>query len=236
MLEGEMRIVASLLAIVVCGCASKVTIANAQAVHCAHPRDADEVRLCRESGMLNQQASNPPTPDTSDLAARASSFVLELLRIWSEPNDAALSRLNAFYAEQVFYYGKLTTRQAVLDDKTRFATRWPERKYQLRPGSLVANCEQIPSRCKVDRLVDWQTGSPARGASSSGSARISYTLTAVGPSFMVISENSSVLRGAKPTSLPPGGDLPGDAAAAPEATHNAHLSQNELAIGVLAGI
>ncbi len=174
-----------------------------------------------------QPARNPPSPDTNDPRTRASSFVLELLRIWSEPNDPALStKLNAFYADQVSYYGKLTTRQAVLDDKTRFATRWPDRKYQLRPGSLVANCEQVSSTCNVDGVVDWQARSPARGASSSGSARFSYALTAAGPSFIVISENSSVLR-REPTSPTLVVDPPTEAKAAPAAAHAA-LSQGEL--------
>ena len=30
------------------------SLANAQTVHCSNPKDAEEARLCRESGLLPQ--------------------------------------------------------------------------------------------------------------------------------------------------------------------------------------
>lgn len=143
---------------------------------------------------VSQAGAQQVLPSSDDLSTRANEFVLELLRMWSEPNDPKLSRLDSLYADQVSYYGKPKTRQAVMDDKVRFATRWPDRKYQLRPGTLVANCEQVSSTCEVDGIVDWQARSHARGATSSGSTRISYTLAAAGPSFIIVSENSSILQ------------------------------------------
>ncbi len=109
-------------------------------------------------------------------------------------NNSAVAHIGDFYADQVFYYGKLASRQAVVDDKVRFATRWPDRKYQIRSGTLVSDCDQASTTCKVEGIVDWETRSPARGASSTGSARFSYTLNTAGKSLTIISENSSVLR------------------------------------------
>jgi Trypsin-like peptidase domain len=141
-----------------------------------------------------------PGPNNDDLRSRATSFVLELFRNRSEPNDAELPRLRGLYGDQVSYYGKIISWQAVVDDKLKFAARWPDRKYQVRSGSLVADCDQVSSTCKVEGIVDWQAQSPARQASSSGSASFSYSLASVGQSFIVVSENSSILqRAAAPT-------------------------------------
>ena len=164
----------------------------------------ESLRQCLED-RTEEDAKKAALLDCQQDARRsgATAFVVELLGRWSTPDNSVLSSLGDAYADEVSYYGKPVTRQAVVDDKVRFATRWPDRKYQLRPGSLVAVCAQVSSTCKVDGIVDWQAGSPARGATSSGSARFSYTLSALGRSFIVVSENSSILqRTSEPTSPP----------------------------------
>jgi hypothetical protein len=142
-------------------------------------------------------------PSNDDVSTRASEFVVELLRMWSEPNDPKLSRLDSLYADQVSYYGKQRPRQEVLADKRKFAARWPDRKYQLRPDTLSVNCDHASSNCRVEGIVDWQARSPARAASTSGTAHFLYSLASAGQTFMIITENSSVLeRTAAPASQP----------------------------------
>ncbi len=48
--------------------------------------------------------------------------------------EGAPSRLS--YEPQVAYYGKPTTRSAVLADKQRYAAKWPSRSYRLVPDSV----------------------------------------------------------------------------------------------------
>ena len=97
------------------------------------------LRQCLED--RTEEDAKAALPDCQQDARRrgATAFVVELLRRWSTLDNSVLSSLGDAYADQVSYYGKPTTRQAVVDDKVRFATRWPDRKYQLRPGSLVAS-------------------------------------------------------------------------------------------------
>lgn len=160
-------------------------------VDCGRPQNAEDAALCRD--VLRHKKIQPPALSSDDLKGRAVNFVLELIRAGAKPDLGRLPSFGSLYADQVSYHGKLATRQSVLDDKVKFANRWPERKYQLNTQGLVATCDQSSSTCTVTGILDWQVRSSSRKASSSGKARFTYSLARQGLSFVVVSENSSVL-------------------------------------------
>ncbi len=60
--------------------------------------------------------SNTETPviestDLKDLSDRAASFIAEVFREWSEPNDFVKRRFGDLYSGQISYYGNLKTRR-----------------------------------------------------------------------------------------------------------------------------
>jgi hypothetical protein len=144
--------------------------------------------------VLESPGASPDSPSSlEDLSNRATNFVEEVFREWSMPNDYVSRRLGELYADEVSYYGVSKTRQAVLADKLKFAKRWPERNYTLRPGTLSVRCEQIADTCSLEGIVDWQTRSAERSASSRGAARFSYVLSLQESTVSIIAESSSVL-------------------------------------------
>jgi hypothetical protein len=126
------------------------------------------------------------------LDRRAASFIAAQISEWSSANVSELAGLVSAYADQVFYYGSIRSREVVLQDKRRFLERWPERRYELRPSSITVQCKA--DMCSVSGLLDWRARSAARAASASGVAKFEYELAFSDGAFRIISESSSVVR------------------------------------------
>jgi len=131
-------------------------------------------------------------PNADALDERAASFVSARISRWSSAGTADLAAFVSAYADQVLYYGSLKSREVVLQDKRRFLERWPERRYELRPHSITAQCKA--GVCSVSGLLDWRARSVARAASASGMAQFEYEVMVSDGTFRIISENSSVVR------------------------------------------
>src|SRR5207249_4360343 len=89
---------------------------------------------------------------------RAIDFVQSLFERWSGPNAELLAALDKLYTEKVLYHGKSTSRQSVLLSKRRFANRWTQRSYAVRPGSLSATCAAAggTTTCRVKGTMSWK--------------------------------------------------------------------------------
>jgi curved DNA-binding protein CbpA len=125
------------------------------------------------------------------LDVRAASFISARISRWSSAGTADLASFVSAYADQVLYYGSLKSRELILQDKRRFLERWPERRYELRPNSVTAQCKA--DVCSVRGLLDWRARSVARAASASGMAQFEYEIMVSDGAFRIISENSSVV-------------------------------------------
>lgn len=136
------------------------------------------------------ETSRAPAADVLD--GRAASFISARISEWSSANASDLASFVSAYADQVFYYGSLKTRELVLQDKRRFLERWPERRYELRPNSITAQCKA--GVCRVSGLLDWRARSVARAASASGMAQFEYEVVVSDGAFRILSESSSVVR------------------------------------------
>jgi DnaJ-like protein len=131
-------------------------------------------------------------PAANVLEVRAASFISARISNWSSASVSDLVSFVGAYADQVSYYGSIKSREAVLQDKRRFLERWPERRYELRPNSVTAQCKA--DVCRVSGLLDWRARSVARAASASGMAQFEYEVVLSDGAFRIFSESSSVLR------------------------------------------
>jgi hypothetical protein len=119
---------------------------------------------------------------------RATEFVLGLLERWSGPNAELLDVLNELYTDKVLYYGKPESRQTVLLTKRRFANRWTQRAYTVRPSSLTATC--AGAMCQVKGSMNFKF----HGAktTSHGVANFEYSLAFTDTGAKIVGETSSV--------------------------------------------
>lgn len=124
--------------------------------------------------------------DATALAATEDYF-----RTWSGENRQALAFLQRTYAPQIEYFGKPTSRTQVMREKAEFVARWPVRSYVLQPGTLVrCSASRV---CVVEGLVDWRAHSPARRATSTGTASFSLSFSLRGDAPVLAAEKSAVL-------------------------------------------
>jgi hypothetical protein len=112
------------------------------------------------------------TPDAS-VSVLISSIRKEVdgfMSATNRANDVSLSYLNRKYRDQVQYFGKLVTKQSVLNEKEAFFEKWPARNYSIRPGSVSVLCKSS-SECAAEGVLDWEISGSI--LSSRGSATFS---------------------------------------------------------------
>jgi hypothetical protein len=118
-------------------------------------------------------ASRSPVPSISD---RSLTFVRVINDSMSEANSKTLQVLMGVYASTVRYYGKDVSKEDVLAQVARFLERWPARKYQVKPGSVTVDCDDVSMRCTVRGVIEFDARSAARSQRSSGTASFEYLL------------------------------------------------------------
>ena len=121
---------------------------------------------------------------------RASDFVLALLERWSGPNAELLPLLNGFYTDKVVYYGKSESRQMVLLTKRRFANRWTQRAYRVRPSSLAATCAGATVTCRIKGTMGWKFQEAK--TTSYGVASFEYSIVLSDEDAKIVAETSTV--------------------------------------------
>ncbi len=144
-------------------------------------------------------ATDPPSEQEAESGALPKLGAEELAAIfahayhgaWSSPNEAALTFMSGIYTESIEFYGNVVSAAAVMEEKRKFALRWPVRDYSVRDRSLSVACKD--SVCSVSAVVDWFAHSPARARSSNGVASFEFQINI--DRLSVIRETGSVLRG-----------------------------------------
>ena len=154
--------------------------------------------LAMGDAVGTQQRRDEPNLDTApprqnDLQSSAERFVTAVVESWSGPAKQALTFLATSYADRVDYYGSAKARNLLLEEKQKFAARWPERKYTVRPNTLRSSCDPGSSLCMVEGVVDWISRSEKRETQSSGTASFSYQVKATHKGFEILGERGTTL-------------------------------------------
>jgi hypothetical protein len=137
-------------------------------------------------------ASKTQPPPSDNLEGRVTDFVLSLASRWSGPNADMLRTLDSLYADQVLYHGKLVPRQEVLLDKRRFAEKWPERRYKIRPHSVSTTCYDEFQVCRVKAIVERELANTKAHAKSRDVASVEYRVAPSGEALKIAAETSSL--------------------------------------------
>lgn len=140
-----------------------------------------------------------PRPRTDEgsvatIDARAVATAARFFDTWSADNRTALAFLQAAYDDQINYFGAVTARGSILQEKERFAARWPQRRYTIVPGSVSTACEGGDTQsCAVEGIVTWDAYSSERGTRSVGSAKFTLSMRALLSAPRIVEERSSIL-------------------------------------------
>jgi hypothetical protein len=135
--------------------------------------------------------ASPSTPPPLDQIA--TTFAEDYFAHWSETNTNALIYFGSVYAERVEFYGKLISRSVLIDQKRKFAERWPERVYTVRPSSVTTHCNDATATCTLEGIVDWDARNGEGGPRSAGSANFDLRVTIRHGTTTIYGEAGSVI-------------------------------------------
>lgn len=91
------------------------------------------------------------------------------VEVWSRDEGVTRAAVERLYAPRVVYYGKSMSREAILADKRAYIAHWPQRRYEIVPGSVDISCTQGAAVCRATAVMRWtradRAGRVVRGAS-----------------------------------------------------------------------
>ncbi|MBX9759630.1 MAG: hypothetical protein K2Y29_12725 [Beijerinckiaceae bacterium] len=138
-------------------------------------------------GAALAQGRDPGALDPAGVERRMRDYV----QVWEADARVGPSAMAAYYADRVIYYGKPMTRRQVLADKLRFIRAYPERRYDIAPGSLRTHCER--GRCEARAVLLWSRAS-ASGRRQQGASALTLVFAA-SENGRIVRESATNLRG-----------------------------------------
>lgn len=121
------------------------------------------------------------------LEARARHFLEEYMRESEAPPDRYLAFVGRVFGNDVAYYGKRATRQAVLDDQRKHVARWPNRTYKIRPDVQI-RCIDAELTCGVSGDLDYVNANPATRTVTSGVWHYDFRVVLSGTTATIVEE------------------------------------------------
>lgn len=157
--------------------------------HDEHVRNQGPATVAAKPAVAKTAASpQPPAAVPAAPVAAIARFVAEVYL----PSGTTGSTTALQYEPQVAYYGKATSRTAVLADKARYVTRWPRRSYALVPASLNTSPNPAGGGL-VDVTFDYAFDVSDGKKSSAGLGRTRLTLKPAGSGFVIAREEGEVV-------------------------------------------
>jgi hypothetical protein len=122
-------------------------------------------------------AISPPPSNAALLDTRARAFVEDYMRRTEGDTEQVLTFVRNSFGAEIRYYGKVVPNAQVVEEKRRYLTRWPQRRYQLKPETMRVQCDEARSTCQMSGELDYDVRDPRAARTSSGAA--SYELRVV---------------------------------------------------------
>lgn len=157
-----------------------ITEAPPNAMNWLRPEDAKREGI-EVQVLAARSIERPSQPGTGpeqglQLQRRTGEFLDAWYRGVSGASNDLIAMATAYYADQVIYFGKSTSRDEVLAQVRRFAERWPDRQYKAKPDSINVKCDEPSLTCIATGLMEFDARSVARSDRSAGLASFEFAL------------------------------------------------------------
>ena len=159
---------------------------------------------CRQVLGISRRAPNPAPPISPpvkplevdvgrQIRERAGSFVNEWYGKVSATAGVTMAAAVETYADQVNYFGKQYTREQVLQDVEGEISRWPNRQYNVQPGTVEINCAAELLTCTIRGKLYFDDNNPGKNTRAWGSATFEFVLSFLSPTGApkIIQENGT---------------------------------------------
>jgi len=149
----------------------------------------DQERVADEAKREASTASN----SNAELELKTKAFIKDIFSYFSDTNESAMNFLKQNMDDDVMFYGKLTKKEVILKEKTKFMVRWPVRKYAERPMSLKIKCEEMHKKCITEGIMDWDARNQNDNRVSIGAAKFFYEVQFINGIPKITAESSEVI-------------------------------------------
>lgn len=136
--------------------------------------------------LLSGRSDSADRQDVGETAAFE--FFNDYYLTWSQPNEIALAKIFDYYATRVDFYDNDFTMAQIVDDKTRWAERWPDRQYKVIGDTVSVSCDA--EYCYVVGDVLWSADDWQHSDPKSGRERFTMTLRREGATFRIVHEEA----------------------------------------------
>jgi hypothetical protein len=165
------------------------------------PADPPHPRAAEPSLPSAAVPSGPDAPPAGDVipsairqrAAQARRLAIGYLEHWSEVDDVTRAEVEAFYAPQVQFYGRMVELEDLLQEKRRFVERWPIRDYAALPETMSVGCRADAGECRVSTDFSYHAANPEWGRRTQGRALLELVIDFGSGQPLITSETSRVL-------------------------------------------
>ena len=120
---------------------------------------------------------------------QAKNFVISLVLYSGTPS---LERLKSLYLEKVEYYGKIVSRDDVINDKKHFFHNWPERKNSVKIETVKVTCNR-ENFCSVTGEFTWLVSNQKNRMSLSGRSEFFYRIL-ITDNLLIASESNKRIK------------------------------------------
>jgi uncharacterized caspase-like protein len=152
----------------------------------------------RVASVAPATAAPPPSPspqtgNAGALDSRARAFVEDYMRRTEGQTEQVLAFVRNSFGAEIRYYGKVVPNAQVVEEKRRYLTRWPQRRYRLKPETMRVQCDEARATCLMSGELDYDVRDPRAARASSGAAtyELRVVFTQAGPK--VVEESGRTL-------------------------------------------
>lgn len=123
----------------------------------------------RIASVAPDRAAPPPGKATA-LDSRARAFVEDYMRRTEGATEQVLAFVRNSFGAEIRYYGKVVPNEQVVEEKRRYLSRWPQRRYRLKPETMRVQCDDARATCHVSGELDYDVRDPSAARAASGAA------------------------------------------------------------------
>ena len=127
-------------------------------------------------------------------AQEARRLAMRYLDHWSRREEVTSKHVQEFYAPTVRFHGRVVAPKDLLDEKRRFARRWPLRDYSPLAKTMSIGCRADAGECRVETSFSYRARNPVTGQSAKGYGLLQLVIDFASGRPLIISESSRVLR------------------------------------------
>jgi hypothetical protein len=127
-------------------------------------------------------------------AQAARRLAIRYLARWSDLNPVTWKQVREFYAPTVRFHGRFVHLHSLLEEKRRFAQRWPIRDYSPVLKTMSVGCRADAEECRVETYFTYRAQHPRAGRSAKGLGSLELLIDFASGRPLIISESSRVLR------------------------------------------